>query len=146
MSTTEKIDLKIIGPATATTGTTATTPTTTGTTGTISFSTNLADTAINSFDQYDMFSLFLGPRAPLIYTLFKITTSSVYIIWISLLVLIWIISGFAAFIASFVCIFYNSSVGDKIAGLVLALFAGPFYWLFYIYNMNYCNRYTYSYY
>jgi hypothetical protein len=61
--------------------------------------------------------------------------------WLALLILIWIISGFIAFIASLICLFYNSTVGDKIAGLVLALFAGPFYWLFYIYNMNYCNRY-----
>lgn len=60
--------------------------------------------------------------------------------WLALLILIWIISGFIAFIASLICLFYNSTVGDKIAGLVMALFAGPFYWLFYIYNMNYCNK------
>jgi hypothetical protein len=97
-----------------------------------------------TISEYDMFSLVLGDaKAPLIYSLFKIITSSFYFIWIALLVLIWIISGFAAFIASFVCLFYNSSIGDKIAGLVMALFAGPFYWLFYIYNMNYCNKYYY---
>ena len=130
MSTTEKIDLKITGPATTTAPATATTATT---------------APVVKFDEYDMFRLFLGPSAPILYAIVKIVSSSVYFIWIALLVLIWIISGFAAFIASFVCIFYNSSVGDKIAGLVMALFAGPFYWLFYIYNMNYCNRYTYSY-
>jgi hypothetical protein len=97
-----------------------------------------------TISEYDMFSLVLGDaKAPLIYSLFKIITSSFYFIWIALLVLIWIISGFAAFIASFVWLFYNSSIGDKIAGLVMALFAGPFYWLFYIYNMNYCNKYYY---
>ena len=66
----------------------------------------------------------------------------IYSIWLGLLVLIWIISGFVAFLASFVCLFYNSSIGDKMAGLVLALFAGPFYWLFYIYNSNYCKSYA----
>lgn len=66
----------------------------------------------------------------------------IYNIWLGLLVLIWIISGFLAFLASFVCLFYNSSIGDKMAGLILALFAGPFYWLFYIYNSNYCKSYT----
>jgi hypothetical protein len=139
MSTTEKIDLKIIGPATTTAPATTKAPATT-----TAPATTVAP--VVQFDEYDMFSLFLGPRAPILYAIVKIVSSSVYFIWISLLVLIWIISGFAAFIASFICIFYNSSVGDKIAGLVMALFAGPFYWLFYIYNMNYCNRYTYSYY
>jgi uncharacterized membrane protein len=67
---------------------------------------------------------------------------SFYGLWLGLLILIWIISGFIAFIASVICLFYNSSIGDKMAGLVMALFAGPFYWLFYIYNMNYCNRYN----
>ena len=66
----------------------------------------------------------------------------IYSIWLGLLVLIWVISGFVAFLASFVCLFYNSSTGDKMAGLVLALFAGPFYWLFYIYNSNYCKSYA----
>ena len=66
----------------------------------------------------------------------------IYWFWICLLIFIWIISGFISFIASLVCLFYNSPIGDKMAGLVLALFAGPFYWLFYIYNSNYCNRYN----
>jgi hypothetical protein len=123
-TTLDKIDLKIIGPEQVTAAPTTTDP-------------------LNQVGEYDMFSLFLGPRAPLIYAIFKIVTSSVYFIWIALLILIWIISGFVAFIASIACLFYNSSIGDKIAGLVMALFAGPFYWLFYIYNMNYCNRYYY---
>jgi hypothetical protein len=127
MTTTGKIDLKLVGPETTTTTTTK-------------------DSSPDIFNEYSLLSLILGPSAPLLYAIFRIGTSSVYIIWIALLILIWIISGFAAFIAAFVCIFYNSSIGDKIAGLVMALFAGPFYWLFYIYNMNYCNRYTYSYY
>lgn len=103
--------------------------------------TTTAPTAEPVLSEYDILSMFLGPRAPLIYTIMIIGSSSVYVIWISLLILIWIISGFTAFIASLICLFYNSSVGDKIAGLIMALFAGPFYWLYYIYNMNYCNRY-----
>ena len=96
-----------------------------------------------TYSEYDMLKLVVGEvRAPLIFSIYSIANSSFYAIWISLFILIWIISGFAAFIASFVCLFYNSSVGDKMAGLVMALFAGPFYWLFYIYNSNYCNRYS----
>jgi hypothetical protein len=55
--------------------------------------------------------------------------------------LVWIVGGIAAFIASIVCMFYNSSVGDKIAGFILAVIFGPFYWFFYIYKSSYCNKY-----
>ncbi len=54
--------------------------------------------------------------------------------------LIWFITGILAFIASIACLFYNSSIGDKVAGFAIALFFGPFYWLFYIYNSSYCNK------
>lgn len=95
--------------------------------------------------EYDILKMVVGDvKAPLFYTIFKIANSSFYAIWISLFVLIWIISGLIAFMASFVCLFYNSSIGDKMAGLIMALFAGPFYWLFYIYNSNYCNNYNYN--
>ena len=67
-----------------------------------------------------------------------------YLWWILIVVLIWLIAGITGFWASIVCLFYNSSFGDKIAGLIMGLFSGPFYWLFYIYNMNYCNRYSYN--
>ena len=59
---------------------------------------------------------------------------------IVLLSLIWAIAGIAAFISSIVCVFYNGTIGDKFIGLIIAMFLGPFYWFFYIYNLNYCNR------
>ena len=71
---------------------------------------------------------------------FGIIFFSIYSLWGLLIVILWIVSGFLAFIASIICMFYNSSIGDKMAGLLIALFFGPFYWFFYIYNMNYCNR------
>ena len=55
-----------------------------------------------------------------------------------LLYLIWLISGLAAFITSIICLGYNGTGGAKAAGFLLALFFGPFYWLYYIYNINYC--------
>ena len=58
-----------------------------------------------------------------------------------ILFVVWIIGGATAFIASIVCMFYNSSIGDKVAGFFLALFFGPFYWFFYIYKASYCNKY-----
>ena len=65
----------------------------------------------------------------------------IYTIWVILLVMIWIIGGVLAFLSSFGCMFYNSSIGDKVAGFILAIFFGPFYWLFYIYKSTYCNSY-----
>lgn len=57
---------------------------------------------------------------------------------LGLMLLVWVFAGLGAFIASIMCLFYNSSDGDKIIGLILSLFTGPFYWLFYIYKTNYC--------
>ena len=66
--------------------------------------------------------------------------TSILFWWRFILLLIWVFAGILGFLASFICLFYNSTLSDKIAGLILGLFAGPFYWLFYIYNMNYCTR------
>ena len=64
----------------------------------------------------------------------------IFAIFIFILALMWFISGIAAFVAGIVCLFYNSSVQDKIIGLIFGIIAGPFYWIYYIYNLNYCNR------
>ena len=66
--------------------------------------------------------------------------TSILFWWRLILLIIWVFAGILGFLASLICLFYNSTLGDKIAGLILGLFAGPFYWLFYIYNMNYCSR------
>lgn len=65
--------------------------------------------------------------------------SIILIILFFILSLIWIIAGIAAFIAGIVCLFYRASMQDKIIGLIFGIIAGPFYWIYYIYNMNYCN-------
>jgi hypothetical protein len=66
---------------------------------------------------------------------------SIFGLFVSILVLVWFIAGITAFFASFICLFYNGSVTDKTIGVLLGLFLGPFYWLYYIYNMNYCTKY-----
>jgi hypothetical protein len=53
--------------------------------------------------------------------------------------ILWVVAGVAAFIMSLVCFGYNGSVFDKIIGLLLAILFGPFYWIFYNYNKNYCH-------
>ena len=65
---------------------------------------------------------------------------SYYSIFLLIIFIIWIITGIISFIMSIVCIFYDGTPGSKIAGLILALFTGPFYWLYYIYNLSYCNK------
>ena len=53
---------------------------------------------------------------------------------------IWIIIGFIAFITSLICFARNGSTTDKIIGLLLALFFGPFYFLFYAFKKDYCTK------
>lgn len=54
-------------------------------------------------------------------------------------ILIWIVSGI---LMSIICIFYQGSVSDKFLGYIIATSMGPFYWLYYIFNSNYCVKYS----
>ncbi len=57
----------------------------------------------------------------------------------SLFVLVWIFLGLAALITSIICITKTSAApADNIIGLLLALFLGPFYWIYFIAKANYC--------
>jgi hypothetical protein len=58
-----------------------------------------------------------------------------------LLSIFWVVAGIAALVTSVVCFGKNSTTtqGDNIAGLVLALFLGPFYWIFYFGSSTYCK-------
>lgn len=66
----------------------------------------------------------------------------IFAIIIFILALLWLIAGVSAFVAGIVCLFYDSSIQDKILGLIFGIIAGPFYWIYYIYNLNYCNRFN----
>lgn len=63
-------------------------------------------------------------------------------IFILIIIWIWIITGALGFIASLVCFGFNGTMSDKFLGLLLVLVLGPFYWLYYIFNSNYCTRWT----
>ena len=63
----------------------------------------------------------------------------IFIILMFIFSFVWIIAGIGAFIAGIVCLFYRASIQDKIIGLIFGIIAGPFYWIYYIYNLNYCN-------
>lgn len=51
---------------------------------------------------------------------------------------VWIIAGLLAFLASIICFGYNGSISDKFLGVLIVLLIGPFYWIYFIYNSNYC--------
>ena len=52
---------------------------------------------------------------------------------------VWIFIGLVAFILSLVCFARSGSTFEKIIGLLLAIFFGPFYFLFYVFNKGYCR-------
>lgn len=61
------------------------------------------------------------------------------IAFVAFFALIWVISGFVAFVMSLVCFARNGTAIEKIAGLLLALFFGPFYWVYYAISASYCK-------
>lgn len=61
------------------------------------------------------------------------------VIYVILLIL-WVLLGLAAFIASLVCFGYSGSLTEKILGLVIAFMIGPFYWFYFYFNKNYCGK------
>ena len=59
--------------------------------------------------------------------------------YILLFTILWIVIGFIAFITSIVCFFRTGTTLEKIIGLLLAIFFGPFYFVFFALNGNYCG-------
>ena len=58
--------------------------------------------------------------------------------WI-VVILLWWVLGFAGLIMSSYCFDYSGSVGQKMLGLVLAIFYGPFYWIYFLFDTGYCR-------
>jgi hypothetical protein len=55
------------------------------------------------------------------------------------LIVVWIVAGIAAFIMSLVCFGRSGTIIEKVIGLALAFFLGPFYWFFHSYSTTYCK-------
>lgn len=51
----------------------------------------------------------------------------------------WVLFGVIALVFSLVCFGYSGSAIEKILGLLLALFMGPFYFLYYFGSGSYCK-------
>ena len=55
--------------------------------------------------------------------------------------IIWFALGFFGFFMSLFCAgFRKSSVTDKTVGILTAMVMGPFYWLFFYFNKEYCKK------
>jgi len=65
-----------------------------------------------------------------------------FFMFLFIIIWIWFIAGLLGFIFSIVCFGFNGSIGDKFLGLLIVLAVGPFYWLYFIYNNNYCTTRT----
>lgn len=61
---------------------------------------------------------------------------------IGIFVIIWITIGIIAFIVSLFCFEFSGSMSEKIIGLLLAIFFGPFYFIYFYLNKNYCGKKT----
>jgi hypothetical protein len=62
------------------------------------------------------------------------------LIIVLLLVFVWFILGVVAFVWSLLCFGKSGTSVDHIVGLLLALFFGPFYFIYYGVKKNYCRN------
>jgi len=70
---------------------------------------------------------------PAVKAFFGISTTIV------LLVIFWLLFSVAAVIYSLVCMGKSGSVFEKIVGIALAVFLGPFYFIYLVANKGYCS-------
>jgi len=59
---------------------------------------------------------------------------------ITIIIFIWAILGIAGFIMSIVCFGRSGTTTQHVVGLLLAIFFGPIYWIFYFAVPDYCKR------
>ena len=53
--------------------------------------------------------------------------------------LLWIIAGLVAFVWSLACFGKSGTTAQKVIGLVVSIFFGPFYWIYYGVSKDYCR-------
>lgn len=57
----------------------------------------------------------------------------------SIFIFLWIAVGVAAFVMSIVCFGRSGSTAQHVVGLLLAIFFGPFYWIYFLAVSSYCR-------
>ena len=58
---------------------------------------------------------------------------------VGVLIFLWIVLGLVAFIWSLVCFGRSGTTAQHVIGLLLALFLGPFYFIYFFVAPNYCK-------
>ena len=59
--------------------------------------------------------------------------------FVFLVMLIWVVAGIVAFVMSILCFGKSGTIAQQVVGLLLAVFFGPFYWLYFVAVKSYCN-------
>lgn len=59
---------------------------------------------------------------------------------IAFLAILWVLAGIAAFVVSLMCFGRSGSDTSKIFGFILAVFFGPFYWIYFAVSSKYCKK------
>lgn len=57
----------------------------------------------------------------------------------SVFAILWIAAGIAAFVMSIMCFGKSGTGAQHIIGVLLAIFFGPFYWIYYFAVASYCR-------
>jgi uncharacterized membrane protein len=55
------------------------------------------------------------------------------------LAIVWVLAGVVGFIWSLVCFGRSGTTTQKVIGLLLAIFFGPFYWIYFAVSKDYCR-------
>ena len=56
-----------------------------------------------------------------------------------LFVILWVLAGITAFIWSLVCFGKSGTTAQKAIGLLISVFLGPFYWIYFWASKDYCR-------
>jgi cytochrome b subunit of formate dehydrogenase len=75
-----------------------------------------------------------------VYTNDKENNKSSLKIIITIIVIFWVILGITGFIMSIICFGRSGTTTQHVVGLLLAIFFGPIYWIFYLAVPDYCKR------
>lgn len=59
---------------------------------------------------------------------------------LAIVFIFWVILGIIGFIMSIICFGRSGTTGQHIIGLLIAIFFGPIYWIFYLAVPDYCKR------
>ena len=64
---------------------------------------------------------------------------SVMFIGMMIFILVWLIASIDALVYSLMCFGYSGDTMEKVIGVVIAFFTGPFYFIYYKYSNTYCK-------